>query len=65
MARTIAEIKKELKELEKREKELRIEKRRLQFKALPEKEQRILKALGFEPTGGEHIETAIRKDIKI
>lgn len=59
--KTAAEIKRELKELEKREKELKLEKRKLQFEALPQKEQRILKALGLDPTSDEQIETKERK----
>lgn len=59
--KTTAEIKRELEELEKREKELKLKKRKLQFEALPQKEQRILKALGIDPASDEQIETKERK----
>ena len=57
----IEKIKAELKELEAREKELKHKKRVMEFNALPQKEQRILKALGLDPYRGEQIETAERK----
>lgn len=46
-------------------KKANFEKRKAEFERLPEKEKRILTALGFAPHENEVIETAVRKDIKI
>lgn len=62
---TAAELKAELKKLEEREKELKREKRVLEFRKLSPKEQRILKALGLDPFRDEAIETTERKFIKL
>ena len=42
-----------------------MEKRQREFEKLPEKEKRILTALGWAPQTGDVIERAIRKDITI
>lgn len=52
-------------ELRAKRKEARLEKRKKEFNALPEKERRILTALGWAPDSSDTIERAIRKDIII